>query len=85
MLYTLAFVLGVQSLNRLVFCVGQWRSRNTEKGHIKGRLLDQAVFPFDCVPFQNENSSLRKEITPSWGEFFPLRAVPYGMEIILPH
>ena len=35
--------------------------------HIKDRLLDQEVIPFNCVPFRG-------------GEFFPLRAVPYGME-----
>ena len=25
--------------------------------HIKGRLLDQAVIIFNCIPFQNENFS----------------------------
>ena len=30
----------------------QWRSQNVEKVmHIKGRLLDQAVILFNCVPF----------------------------------
>ena len=47
----------------------QWHSQNAEKvRHIKGRLLDQAVILFNCVPFQNGN------------KFFPLRAVPYAME-----
>ena len=41
--------------------------------HIKGRLLDQAVILFNCVPFRNGNFSLRKE-------FASLRSVPYGME-----
>ena len=46
----------------------QWRSKNAEKvTHIKGRLLDQAVIVFHCVPFRGR-------------EFFPLRAVPYGKE-----
>ena len=30
--------------------------------------------------FQNGNFSLRKEFAPRGSEFFPLRAVPYGME-----
>ena len=35
----------------------QWRSQNAEKiAHIKGRLLDQAVVFFNCVPFQMRNS-----------------------------
>ena len=36
--------------------------------HIKGGLLDQAVILFNCLPFRNGS------------KFFPLRAVPYGME-----
>ena len=36
----------------------QWRSQNAVKGtHIKERLLDQAVIPFNCVPFRNGNFS----------------------------
>ena len=36
----------------------QWRSQNAEKYmHIKGRLLEQAVIFFNCVPFQNGNFS----------------------------
>ena len=32
----------------------QWRSKNAEKvKHIKGRLLDQAMILFKCVPFLN--------------------------------
>ena len=32
----------------------QWRSQKAEKAaHIKRRLLDQAMFLFNCVPFQN--------------------------------
>ena len=58
----------------------QWRSQNAEKvTHIKGRLLDQAVILFNCIPFQNGNFSLRKEFAPRGSEFFPLRAVPKGM------
>ena len=57
------------------------RSQNTEKvTHIKGRLLDQTVSLFNFVPFQNGNFSERKEFAPRRNEFFPLRAVPYGME-----
>ena len=36
----------------------QWRSQNTEEvTHIKGRLLDQVVILFNCVPFHNGNFS----------------------------
>ena len=35
---------------------------------------------FNCVPFRNGNFSQRKEFAPRGSEFFPLRAVPYGME-----
>ena len=59
----------------------QWRSKNSEKiTHIKGRQLEQAVTLFNCAPFQNRNFSWRKEFAPRGSEFFPLRAVPYGME-----
>ena len=57
----------------------QLRSQNAEKAtHIKGRLLDQAVILFNCVPPQNGNFSLRKEFAPRGSKFFPLRAVTYG-------
>ena len=48
--------------------------------HIKGRLLDQAVILFNWVPFHNENFSERKELAPRGSQFFPLKAVHYGME-----
>ena len=36
----------------------QWCSQKAEKvRHIKGRLLDQAVVLFNCVPFQSGNFS----------------------------
>ena len=36
----------------------QWRSLNAKKvTQIRGRLLDQAVILFNCVPFQNGNFS----------------------------
>ena len=36
----------------------QWHSQNAEKiMHIKGRLLDQAMILFNCVPNQNGNFS----------------------------
>ena len=34
---------------------------------------------FNWVPFQNGNFSYRKEFAPRGSEFFPLRAVAYGM------
>ena len=59
----------------------QERSQNAEKvTHIKERLSDQAVILFNFGPFQNRNFSERKEFAPRGSEFFPLRAVPYGME-----
>ena len=61
--------------------VDKERSQNAENvTHIKGRLPDQAVILFNCVPFQNGNFSKRKEFAPRGSEFFPLRAVPCGME-----
>ena len=43
----------------------QWRSQNAKNAmHIKGRLLDQPMILFDCVPFQNGNFSYRKEFAP---------------------
>ena len=69
----------------LQFCASQWRSQNAGKvTHIKGRLLDQAVIIFNCVPFQNVNFSKKKEFAPRGNEFFPLRAVPYRNSL-LPH
>ena len=36
----------------------QWRNQYAQKvTHIKGRLLDQAMILFNCVPFQNGNFS----------------------------
>ena len=41
------------------------RSQNTEKVmHTKGRLLDQAVILFNCIPFQNGNSLKEKNLFP---------------------
>ena len=36
----------------------------------KGRLLDQAMILFICVPFQNGNCYQRKEFAPRGSEFF---------------
>ena len=66
----------------------QWRSQKAKNvTHIKGRLLDQAVILFNCVPFPYGNFSERNEFAPRGSEFFPLRAVPYGMEnhLFMPH
>ena len=41
----------------------QWRCQNVKKvTHLKGRLLDQAVIIFNCVPFRNRNCSQRDRI-----------------------
>ena len=56
-------------------------SQNSENVmHIKRRLLDQAVIVFNCIPIRNWNFSLRKKVAPRESEFFPLRAVPFGMK-----
>ena len=47
----------------------------------KGRLLDQAVILFNCVLFITGTSLKGKNLLPLRGEFCPLRAVPYSMEI----
>ena len=49
---------------------------------IKGRLLDQAVLLFNCVPFIKWGLLLKEKIgSQRESEFFPLRGpVPYGME-----
>ena len=44
--------------SRMKHLIRQWLSQNAEKfKHIKGRLLDQAVILFNCVPFQNGTCS----------------------------
>ena len=59
----------------------EWRGQKAEKiTHIKKRLLGQAVILFNCVSFQNGNFSYRKEFASRGSEFFPLRAIHYGME-----
>ena len=40
---------------------------------------------FYCVPFQNGNFSKKKEFAPRGSEFFPLGAVPYGIENLFYH
>ena len=47
--------------------------------HIKGRLLDQAVILFNCIPFSKRELLLKERIC-SGSEIFPLREVTYGME-----
>ena len=50
----------------------QWRSQNAEKvTHIKGRLLDQAVILFNCVPFQNGNYLKGKNLLLEGANSFP--------------
>ena len=61
--------------------IAQGRSQSAEKiKYIKGRLLDQVVIIFNCVPFRNGNFSQTKAFAPRGSEFFPLRAVSYTME-----
>ena len=53
---------------------GQWHSQNAEKvTHIKGRLLEQPVIIFNCIPFQIGTSLKGKNL-------LPLKAAPFGME-----
>ena len=80
-LYWKPNVLLLCQIFRLQSSTKQWRSQNTAKAtHIKGRLLDQAVILFNCVPFWNENFFQRKELASNGSEFFSEIAVPYGME-----
>ena len=38
------------------FMIHQWRSQKAERvTHTKGRLLEQAMILFNCLPFQNGN------------------------------
>ena len=53
--------------------------------HVTGRLLDQAAFLFNRIPFQTGYFSLRKEFASRGSEFLPLRAVSYDMENHLYH
>ena len=47
----------IEFVTCLTACM-QWRSQNAENVmHIKGRLLEQVVILFNCVPFQNGNFS----------------------------
>ena len=53
----------------------QWRSQKAKKvTHIKGRLLDQAVILFNCVPFPNGNFSERKEFAPRGEQILPFKS-----------
>ena len=58
--------LDLLTYSKQVLDESHWHSQNAEKvTHIKMRLLDQAVIQFNCVPFHNENFSIRKEFAPS--------------------
>ena len=50
-------------------------ARTLKVTHIKGRLLDQAMILFNCVPFQNGN----------WKEFAPRRSESLLYEQFLIH
>ena len=69
-------VLGITLMAVYVSCsclALQYCSQNAEKvTHIKGRLLDQAVLLFNCIPFQSGNFSKKKEFAPRGSKFFPL-------------
>ena len=76
-----AFPCQAHVLLLLSYSSRQWRRQNAAKvTHVKGRLLDQAVMLFNCVPFRNGNFSERKEFASRGSEFFPLRAISYGMK-----
>ena len=64
----------------------QWRSQNAEKKYAHkrettGLRSDSLQLP----PFSKWELLLRNEFAPRGRELVPLRAVPYGMEIFLPH
>ena len=51
--------------------VKQRRSQNAEKTtHIKGRLLDQAMILFNCIPFQMGTSLKGKNLLPEGANSF---------------
>ena len=50
--------LSANKQSLLLMYTDQWPSQNADKvTHIKGRLLDQTVILFNCVPFQDGNFS----------------------------
>ena len=57
--------------------IDQWRKRYTHRMETTGASSDS----LNCVPFHNGNVSERKEYARTGSKFFPLRAVPFGMEI----
>ena len=78
-MYTAHLSNCIEVVDYIDYC--HWRSQNTEQvSHIKGRLLGQAVILINCVPFQIENFSNRKEFAHRGSKFFPLKAAPFGME-----
>ena len=49
----------------------QWRSQNAEiVTHIEGRLLDQAVIHFNCIPFKMGTSLKGKNLPPEGANCF---------------
>ena len=63
------FVVCMQGSNDVVHM--QRRSQNAEKViHIKGRLLDQAMILFNCVPFQLGTSLKGKNLLPGGANSF---------------
>ena len=68
------------SPDALVQMLIQWRSQNAEKIHTsKGDYWIKQIV-INCLPFQNGNFSKRKEFALRGSEFFPLKAILYGME-----
>ena len=65
----------------------QWRSQNAEKcRHIKGRLLDQSVILFNCVPFSKRDLLLKERICSKRERIISLKnsSLWYGKSL-LPH
>ena len=59
-----------------------WRSQNAEKvTHIKGRLLDQAMIPFNCDPIQMGTSLKEKNLLPEGASSFLYKQFLIVLEI----
>ena len=65
----------------------QWRSQNVDKSYAHQRETTGSRSEiFQLRPFSKWELLLKERICFQGSEFFPLRAVPYGMEkSLLPH
>ena len=68
--YYLVISIKITSVG-VTYFLRQWRSQNTEKfTNTKGRLLEQTVISFNCVPFKMGTSLERKNLLPEGANSF---------------